>query len=93
MIAEPVFEYRTSSMDVLISYRDRIGLDAWNSIENKVYAALLALRPGNYYNIATQVAEKDQELFVKICCLFILEQPVGCEHPIGFSDGHTVKRI
>lgn len=92
MIAEPVFEYRTSSMDVLLSYRDRIGHDAWQIMENKVYAALIALLPGNYYDVSTQVPEQEQEVFVKLCCLFILEQPEGISHPIGFRDGHTIIR-
>lgn len=88
----PVLIYRTSSFDELTAYRDRIGADIWRDMEAKVYHALNVLRPGRWYNIAEQVAPERQELFVKCCCVYILEQQPGCPHPVAFHDGNIVKR-
>ena len=92
MTAEPVYQYMTSSICELVAYRDRIGHDAWRAMEIKVYSALNALLPEHYYDISLQVPEQDQELFVKVCCLFLLEQRSDCPHPVAFRDGHIIKR-
>ena len=81
---EPIYQFRTSSICDLAAYRDRIGHDVWRAMEIKVYTALSELLPEHYYDISLQVPEQDQELFVKVCCLFLLEQP---------SDSHRHNKI
>lgn len=92
MTAEPVYKYMTSSLEEIMAYCERVGYDVWRAMEIKVYTALSALLPEHYYDISLQVPEQDQELFVKVCCLFLLEQRSGCPHPVAFRDGRIIKR-
>ncbi len=92
MTSEPIYQFRTSSICDLAAYRDRIGHDVWRAMEIKVYTALSELLPEHYYDISLQVPEQDQELFVKVCCLFLLEQPSDSPSPVAFRDGHIIKR-
>ncbi|MBR4593970.1 MAG: hypothetical protein IKO33_05245 [Bacteroidaceae bacterium] len=64
----------------------------WRDMEVKVFQALEILQPGRFYDISRQVKEEQQELFVKCCCVYILEQAPNTPHPVMFHDGNTVKR-
>lgn len=89
---EPFYAYRSHTFHELEEYRQRISPDAWRDMEVKVYSALNRLQPGHHYDISLQVPEGRQELFVKCCCLYILEQPSDCRTPVAFRDGRTIKR-
>ena len=89
---EPVYAYKTASIAELMAYRDRIGHSVWREMEVKVFTALCELLPDHFYDISLQVPEQDQELFVKVCCLFLLEQPSDSPSPVAFRDGHIIKR-
>lgn len=88
----PILAYRTESFEELEAYRDKVGHDVWRDMEVKVFQALEILQPGRFYDISRQVKEEQQELFVKCCCVYILEQAPGNPHPVMFHDGNTVKR-
>ena len=89
---EPVTAYKSERLGALYAYKAKVGRDAWHSMEVKVYSALNRLLPGHYYDIAEQVPEQQQELFVKCCCIYIQEQPDDCPNPVAFRDGRTIKR-
>lgn len=88
----PVLAYRPASFLELECYRDRIGYETWHEMEAKVFLALDNLQPDNFYDISKQVKEEQQELFVKCCCAYILEQAPDCPHPVCFRDGNIIKR-
>ena len=89
---EPFYAYRSHTFHELEEYRRQIGAATWRNMEVKVYRALNRLRPGHHYDIAAQVPEAEQELFVKCCCLYILEQPDESMTAVAFRDGKTIKR-
>ncbi|MCQ2065856.1 MAG: hypothetical protein MJY66_08380 [Bacteroidaceae bacterium] len=89
---EPVYAYKTASIAELMAYRDRIGHSVWREMEVKVFTALCELLPDHFYDIVLQVAPERQELFVKVCCLFLLEQSPNSLHPVAFKNGHIIKK-
>ena len=88
----PILAYKTESIAELEAYRDRIGHDVWRDMEVKVFQALEVLQPGRFYDVSRQVKEEQQELFVKCCCVYILEQTADCLHPVYFLDGNIIKK-
>ena len=63
------------TMDWIDEYIEKLGLEGYCDFENRVNKALDQLRPGKCYDIATDVKEEDQELFIKICCCYINQHP------------------
>ena len=55
-------------------YRSRMGKEQYDDFFQKVYSHLLQLPEGKYFDIEKNVTEENRDLFIKICCLFILEQ-------------------
>lgn len=88
----PILAYRTASFLELEAFRDKVGRDAWHDMLAKVFHALDVLQPDRFYDISRQVSEGHQELFVKCCCVYILEQRPDSPHPVSFRDGNIIKR-
>lgn len=68
-------KYKLITMDWIDEYIEKLGLEGYCDFQKRVNNALDRLRPGKYYDIATDVKEEDQELFVKLCCGYINQHP------------------
>ncbi len=80
--------YRLEDWSWVELYQRRMGDDAFREYRDAVYKKLLSLNPGSSYDIEGHVKTENVELFVKICCSFILE-----EHPnYSFSDNYKLIR-
>lgn len=55
------------------SYKSKMGDAQFRDYLNSVYRQLITLHPGQYFDIVKNVRSENYELFVKICCLFIVE--------------------
>lgn len=54
-------------------YMKSMGTQAYCEYEKKVNDALDNLTPGHYYNIERDVPEEKLDLFIKLCCSYILQ--------------------
>lgn len=68
-------KYKLITMDWIDEYIKKLGLEGYCDFESRVNKALDQLRPGRYYNIIEDVKEEDQELFIKLCCMYIIQHP------------------
>lgn len=50
------------------------GCEALDSYIHAVYSLLQKMKPGSFFDISKNVKPGNIDLFIKICCLFILEQ-------------------
>ena len=53
-------------------YRAQLGEDTYNDYFNSVWMALDRLQENEYYDIAKQVKTENRDLFIKICCQYVL---------------------
>lgn len=63
---------RFSWIDTFIG---KMGSQEFCNYYDKVCAALERLKPGHHYNIANDVPQDQQEIFVKCCHLYSLSHP------------------
>ena len=70
-------------------YTQEMGVEAFQDYECRVWDALEKLRDNFFYDIEKIVKEENRDLFIKICCKFILTHP-----EYEFSEDYTkiVKR-
>jgi hypothetical protein len=55
-----------------------MGEEEYNKLFNSIYVFIREIPEGKFFDI-TKVREENRDLFIKICCLFVLEQ----RHYIG----------
>lgn len=65
-------------------YRIQLGESAYNEYFNYVWMALDRLQVNEFYDIAKQVRVENRDLFIKICCQYILTHK-----EYEFSDDYT----
>ena len=79
-------QYRMN--DTSFSWHDKyindLGFNQFQAYIRDVNNALANLRPGRHYNVETSVPAEKHDLFIKICCTYILSHP-----DYEFSDDYT----
>ena len=75
MMEPNLIKYKALNDDWMNEFVSKIGLREFCEIESRVYNSLDLLRSGRHYNIAEQVPEEQQELFIKFCCNYIDRHP------------------
>ena len=53
-------------------YRAQLGENTYNEYFNSVWMALDRLQENEYYDIAKQVKTENRDLFIKICCQYVM---------------------
>lgn len=53
-------------------YMAQMGEEVYNNYVNRVWKALEQLRVNEYYDVSKCVQEKNRDLFIKLCCQYIL---------------------
>ncbi len=66
--------FRMINWDWIQQYQSIMGKGQYKDFFDKVYARLLLVPEGKYLDIDRYVTEKSRDIFIKISCLFILEQ-------------------
>jgi hypothetical protein len=56
------------------TYQSLLGKDKYQEYFNRVYAMLFEIPEEKFFDIEKNVSEENRDLFIKICCLFVLEQ-------------------
>lgn len=80
--------YRLENWSWVEHYQRRMGDDSFREYRDSVYKKLLSMKAGACFNIKDKVKEDNRDLFVKLCCAFILEG-----HPnYSFSDDYKTIR-
>lgn len=64
--------HRLTSWEWRDVYRLQLGDEAYNNYFFLVWKSLDQLRVNEYYDIARQVKEENRDLFIKICCQYVL---------------------
>jgi len=54
-----------------------MGKEQYDDFFQKVYSCILQILGRKYFDITKNVTEKSRDIFIKICCLFILEQRIS----------------
>lgn len=65
-------EHRLTNWSWQELYRIQLGESAYNEYFNSVWLALDRLEVNEFYDIAKQVRVENRDLFIKICCQYIL---------------------
>lgn len=78
--------HRLNNMSQLDKYLEKDKINEYIEFKDKVFKALDKLEVGHFYNIPKQVPEDQQDLFIKICCLYILSH----YKEYIFSDDYTL---
>lgn len=65
-------KYRLIDWDWQLVYVAQMGEESYNAYACKVWGALDRLRENEYYNVEKQVKEERWDLFIKLCCQYIL---------------------
>jgi hypothetical protein len=69
-------------------YRQSLGPEKYRTLFNSIYTFIREIPEGKFFDIQ-KVQESNRDFFIKICCLFVLEQ----RHYIGdfwtLSDDYT----
>ena len=69
-------------------YRSRMGVDNCDRYINSVYRMLSAMKPGSFFIIEKNVRPENIDLFIKVCCMYILESTGAYE----FSNDYSIIR-
>lgn len=83
-------KYRMNSWKEIEAYLLHPEADNFRAYLNKIYGALMAMRPKDEISILTEVAPENREKFIKIGCLFITE---GNSDYIYSDDYTVIKRL
>ena len=70
---ETLERYRLNDMSQLDRYLEKSRINEYFEYKNKIFVALDNFKIGHCYNIQKQVPKDKQDLFIKICCLYILQ--------------------
>ena len=71
-------------------YRSSMGEKEFNDYFGKIYLFLLQLPEGKYFDISQNVTEKNRDIFIKICCLFIIEQRKSKNDYYVFNENYNL---
>jgi len=67
-------KHRMSNWDWYQEYRSRMGDEAYCRYEASVFNLLDGMKSGNFFVIEKNVQPENIELFIKICCYYIIKQ-------------------
>ena len=82
--------YRLNNDDELVESKIELGEAHFDKFINKVYGCLLRLQPGQSFQIENRVTDVNRKHFIKMACLFILEQRSRCY--VFNADYNQIKR-
>lgn len=68
-------EYRLADLSHLVPFKEKMGEEKYFKYAISVYKQLARLDPGDKFNIPRYVKEKNQELFIKIACAYVVDFP------------------
>ena len=77
-------KYKMINREWIRVYSHEMGEKAFQDYECRVWEALEKLKDNSFYDIEKIVKEANQDLFIKVCCKFILTHP-----EYEFSDDYT----
>lgn len=66
-------QYRMTDWGWVETYQQKMGSEQFRSYRDDVYALLLQMKPGDSFDIDTNVKVENIDLFIKIVCSFITE--------------------
>lgn len=78
--------HRLNNTSQLDRYMEKDKINEYIEYKDKIFKSLDNLKVGHFYNIPKQVPEDQQDLFIKICCLYILSH----YKDYIFSDDYTL---
>ena len=82
---------RLNALAELDEYRRTMGTDFCN-YRNRVYSLLMRMRKGTFFVFEKNVRPENMELFVKLCCLFILERRMNVDDYVMADDYTLIRR-
>ena len=68
-------QYRLTNWDWTDQYKKSMGETEYFAYKDKVVSLLDTLQPGYFYDIENNVSTENIDLFMKICCMWILTNP------------------
>lgn len=68
-------EYRLDDLSHLEPFKEQMGEEKYFKYAISVYKQLARLAPGERFNIPRYVRSKNQELFIKIACAYMVDFP------------------
>ena len=83
-------KHRMNDWNWIQEYKSIMDKEQYNNFFQKVYSTLFQIPQGKYFDISKNVTEKNRDIFIKICCLFILEQRKSVGDYWVFSDNYNL---
>ena len=83
-------QHKLQNWDWFSRYRSQMRKEQFNDFFQKVYSCLLQIPEGKHFDITKNVTEKSRDIFIKICCLFILEQRKSVGDYWVFNENYTL---
>lgn len=77
-------EYKMQNRAWIREYTQSMGVIAFQEYECRVWKTLEQLKDNSFYDIRKIVKEENLDLFIKLCCKFILTHP-----EYEFSEDYT----
>lgn len=86
-IMQTLIKYRLNSLTEIEAIRLKIGNDKFATYQATVNKLLRAMQPGNVFSIPDKVKPANQEVFIKVVCLYMIETAGDCN--VILSDDYT----
>lgn len=80
-------------MNEIDEYRAKAGSEKFDHFKNTVYSVLKNMQPGDLFRIEEQVSVKNQPIFIKLACLYILESGWNCNIEITGMESNIIKGV
>jgi len=80
-------QHRLNNWEWYYTYRSQMGADNYDRYVSSVYQMLSAMKTGSFFKIEKNVRPENIDLFIKVCCMYILETK-GYE----FSNDYSIIR-
>jgi hypothetical protein len=85
--------YSLKSTDEIEILRQRAGADRFDAFKEKTYAVLKKLQPGEQFLIEESVSLRNQPVFLKLACLYILETGWDCNIDIVGKESNVIRGV
>lgn len=86
-IMQTLAKYRLNSLAEIEALRLKIGQKKFITYQATVYKLLRDMQPGNVFSIPDKVKPANQDVFIKVVCLYMLETAGDCN--VILSDDYT----
>lgn len=80
-------KYRLNSLAEIESICMKIGQDKFAAYKDTVYNLLRDMQPGNVFSVLDKVKPTNQEVLIKVVCLYMIETAGDCN--VILSDDYT----